>query len=59
VLSTVRQVRPDLPTVLLSSNPESRSRIAGAPVLVKPFSSDRLLETVASARAGVPSRDPA
>jgi PAS domain S-box-containing protein len=51
VLATVRQLRPALPTLLLSSNPEPRARVAGAPVLVKPFSSDRLLEKVAAARA--------
>jgi PAS domain S-box-containing protein len=59
VLSTVRQLRPELPTVLLSSNPESRDRIGGTPVLVKPFSSDRLLETVAIARAGARAAGPA
>jgi two-component system cell cycle sensor histidine kinase/response regulator CckA len=55
VIVAARVERPDLPAVLLSSNPEVREQIAGIPVLVKPFSSERLLETVNRVRAAGPS----
>ncbi|WP_052668809.1 ATP-binding protein [Nitriliruptor alkaliphilus] len=57
VVVAARVERSDLAAVLLSSNPDVRDQIAGIPVLVKPFSSERLLETVAAARADVGAVD--
>jgi two-component system, cell cycle sensor histidine kinase and response regulator CckA len=50
VVAAARAAHPDLPVMLLTSNPDVRDEIDGVPVVVKPFSSDRLLATIAVAR---------
>jgi two-component system, cell cycle sensor histidine kinase and response regulator CckA len=57
VVVAARLQRPQQPAILVSSNPDVRDTIAGIPVVVKPFSSERLLDTVALARASVAAAD--
>lgn len=54
VLAALRSARPELPVVLLSSGGEAALAGTGVPVLTKPFSSDRLLRTVAGVCGGTP-----